>query len=110
MKGHSLQKILDQRLALSDAQSVIAREYGFADWMRLKHFVEIGARVARFKPHPLFNAAVAAMDGGDLPGLRKLLKEAPELVRARGNLEPPYDYFTAAALLHHTFTMRSALI
>jgi hypothetical protein len=50
------------------------------------------------------------MDGGDLPGLRKLLKEAPELVRARGNLEPPYDYFTAATLLHHTFTMRSALI
>lgn len=61
-------------------------------------------------PPPLFNAAVAAMDGGDLPGLRKLLKEAPELVRARGNLEPPYDYFTAATLLHHTFTMRSALI
>jgi ankyrin repeat protein len=67
----------------------------------LKHDVETADRVARFQPHPRFDEAVAAMDAGDLEGLRGLLASDPALVGARTNLEPPYDYFTGATLLHH---------
>lgn len=101
MKGKTLQEVLATRLTVADAQLVIAREYGFRNWARLKHHVETSARVAKFKPHPRFEEAVAAMDRGDLEGLRSLLVVEPELVRARTNLEPPYHYFTGATLLHH---------
>ncbi|MGV3614534.1 MAG: ankyrin repeat domain-containing protein [Fimbriimonas sp.] len=88
-------------LKLADAQLVIAREYGFESWARLKHHVELGDRVAAFRPHPRFDEALAAMDAGDLDRLRGLLKDHPDLVHARTNLEPPYHYFTGATLLHH---------
>src|SRR4051794_22893884 len=65
-KGKSLQEILARRLTVADAQLVVAREYGFRNWPKLKHHVETSARVARFKPHPCFDAAVAAMDNGKL--------------------------------------------
>ena len=45
--------------------------------------------------------ALAALDSGDAGGLRALLDEHPELVYARTNVEPPYNYFTGATLLHH---------
>jgi len=35
MKGQSLQAILDRPLVLSDAQRVLAREYGFPSWAEL---------------------------------------------------------------------------
>ncbi|MBI3830132.1 MAG: ankyrin repeat domain-containing protein, partial [Planctomycetes bacterium] len=90
-----------QRLSVSQSQQVIAREYGFRDWARLKHHVELTERVAKLKPHPRFAQAVAALDAGDLPKLKRMLEADPVLVQARGNLEPPYGYFTAATLLHH---------
>jgi ankyrin repeat protein len=89
------------RLALADAQMVLAREYGFANWAQLKHFVELSGLISKIKPHPHFEEAVAALDAGDLPKLRRLLKTHPDLVRARGYLNPPYGYFTGATLLHH---------
>ena len=92
---------LDKQLTLADAQLVIAREYGFENWTRLKHHVLTASRVARFQPHPRFDEAVAALDAGDLERLRGLIAEEPALVHARTNLEPPYDYFTGATLLHH---------
>jgi ankyrin repeat protein len=101
VKGQPLQAVLDRPLALADAQLVIAREYGFDNWARLKHDVETEARIARFKPHPRFDAAVAAIDAGDLEQLRGLIASDPELIHARANLEPPYGYFTGATLLHH---------
>jgi len=93
--------VLDARLALADAQLVIAREYGFESWAALKHHVETGKRVAEFTPDPKFGEAVEAMIAGDLEQLRGLIAANPELVRARTNLEPPYGYFTGATLLHH---------
>ncbi|AIE86829.1 ankyrin repeat domain-containing protein [Fimbriimonas ginsengisoli] len=86
---------------LADAQLVVAKEYGFDSWAKLKHFVETSARLAPVSPHPRFDDAVAAMDAGDVDRLRALLHENPELVHARTNLEPPYHYFTGATLLHH---------
>jgi ankyrin repeat protein len=101
MKGHSVDAVLSRSLALADAQLVIAREYGFESWAALKHRVDVGRRVARFKPHPLFPEAVAALDEGDIEQLRSLLASDPALVHARTNLEPPFHYFTGATLLHH---------
>jgi hypothetical protein len=100
-KRQSARAVLDSRLAVADAQLVIAREYGFESWARLKHEVETSDRVARFEPHPRMDEAVAALRTGNLERLRQLLDAHPELVRARANLEPPYGYFTGATLLHH---------
>ena len=80
---------------------MIAREYGFTSWAKLKHHVEVVKRCARLRPHPRFAEAVAALDAGDVDRLRALLREDPALVQARGDLEPPYGYFTGATLLHH---------
>ncbi len=101
MKGQPVQAVLARSLALADAQLVVAREYGFDTWARLKHHVETVDRVAKFEPHPRFEAAVAAIDAGDLEQLRSLIAPEPALIHARTNLEPPYDYFTGATLLHH---------
>lgn len=101
MKGQSLQVLLDGRLALADAQLVLAREHGFRSWADLKHHVETADRLAHFKPHPRFDEAVHALDYGELEKLRTLIAEDPELAHARTNLEPPYGYFTGATLLHH---------
>lgn len=54
--------------------------------------------------HPLFGAALAAIDDGDVDGLRRLLDAHPELVRARvTEAEGPLygGYFHRATLLHH---------
>ncbi|HEX8693976.1 MAG TPA: ankyrin repeat domain-containing protein [Longimicrobium sp.] len=101
LKGRSPQAVLGRPLALADAQLVLAREYGFESWAALKHRVEVGSRVAQFRPHPRFGEAAAALDAGDLGRLRALLAADPALVHARTDLEPPYGYFTGATLLHH---------
>jgi hypothetical protein len=101
MKRLSPAEVLEKPLALADAQLVIAREYGFDSWSKLKHHVELADAVAKFSPHPQFDDAVAAMDAGDLDRLRRLIASNPALVHARTNLDPPYHYFTGATLLHH---------
>ncbi|MBI3262808.1 MAG: hypothetical protein HYZ58_06620 [Acidobacteria bacterium] len=101
LKGLSLEAVLSRSLALADAQLVIAREYGFDSWAKLKHRVEVADTVATFRPHPRFDEAVAAMDAGDLDRLRGLLASDSTLVHARTNLDPAYHYFTGATLLHH---------
>ena len=95
------QAVLDTPLPLADAQLVVAREYGFDTWPKLKQHVELADAVAAFRPHPRFDEAVAALDAGDVERLRSLLAADPALVHARTNLEPPYHYFTGATLLHH---------
>ncbi len=57
-------------LQLSDAQLVIARAYGFDSWPKLKAFVE-GATMSRF---------IAAVETGDIEGVRAMLRQRPELV------------------------------
>ena len=101
-KDRTLQQALAEPLTLSGAQTIIAREYGFAGWSQLKQFVDIAGRVAACQPHPRFADAVAAFYAGDFAGLQTLLSAEPELARARGELEAPYGYFTGATLLHHT--------
>jgi len=104
---HPRYKRLDAKAALAtpftlaDAQLTIAREYGFTSWGDLKHLADARDRVAKFKPHPKYDEAVAALVAGDIDRLRALLTRFPELVHARAYLEPPYNYFTGATLLHH---------
>lgn len=79
-RGESIQEVRDAALAITDAQMVVAREYGFEDWLHLlelAHAVASDSRVARFE------AAVEAVVAGDLATLRAMVREDPELVHAR---------------------------
>lgn len=58
--------------ALHDAQLVLARAYGFDSWPKLKAFVD-GVTVKRFEE---------AARNGDIPQLRGMLKQRPELVNS----------------------------
>lgn len=62
------------KLKLSDAQLVIAREYGHPSWPRLKAFVELQGLTGSLK---------RAIDENDFPAVRRLMTEHPELHRAR---------------------------
>lgn len=57
--------------ALTDAQRVLARAYGFASWTKLKEHVE-GVNAAAF---------CAAVNAGDEAAVRKLAEARPELVQ-----------------------------
>lgn len=59
-----------EKFALSDAQRVLARAYGFASWPRMKAFVD-GANIARFAD---------AVKAGDVSQVRAMLASRPELV------------------------------
>jgi ankyrin repeat protein len=101
MKGKSIAAVLDGALALADAQLVLAREYGFENWAKLKERVERGKKIENVKAHPRFAEALEALRDGNVERLREVIGEAPELVKARTNLEPPYGYFSGATLLNH---------
>jgi ankyrin repeat protein len=65
--------------ALHDAQLVLARAYGFANWPRLKAFVD-GANVSRL---------VEVVRSGDVRQAEALLRMRPELARmSAGNMQP----------------------
>lgn len=99
--GHPTRRVVDDHVTLAEAQRVIAAEYGFGSWSNLKHHAELSRTMATFRPHPRFDEALAAFDAGNAPRLRALLAEAPDLVHARTNLDPPWHYFSGATLLHH---------
>lgn len=88
-------------LSLTEAQLVIAREYGFRSWAKLKQRVEMSDALAELTPHPRFGEALAALDAGDVEALRRLLAADPTLVHARTNLDAQHGYFAGATLLHH---------
>ncbi len=71
------------KFALADAQLVIARGYGFESWARLKHKIDSLTK----SPAELF---VAAVQSGDVEGVRGLLDAHPELA-ARIN-DPLFDF------------------
>jgi hypothetical protein len=82
-RDRTLDAVQSATLGLSDAQdaqTVIAREYGFEDWPHLVRFAE---SVARDEAIRRFEAAVEAVISGDRASLQAMLREHPELVRAR---------------------------
>jgi hypothetical protein len=104
-KGATDSEIFAAELRLSDAQFMIAREYGFKSWARLKAHVESPELAGRLKlPHherienAEFRRAVDLLDAGDAAGLREHLKRHPKLVLQHVEFESG-NYFHEPALL-----------
>jgi hypothetical protein len=70
---------------LADAQFVIARAHGFLSWPRFVTHIESLASAG--SPVSAFEAAASAIVAGDAPTLTRLLREHPELIRARSTRE-----------------------
>ena len=68
------------RLDKTDAQSVVAQEYGFETWGDLVAFT---AAVVGDGPVARFEAAVEAVVSGDVATLRAQLRDDPQLVHTR---------------------------
>ena len=90
---------------LSDAQLAIAREYGFANWTRLKRRIERPRPSDQISlPHheriedPVFRRGVELIDAGDVQGLREHLRKHPGLARQRVEFEGG-NYFRNPGLL-----------
>jgi ankyrin repeat protein len=89
-------EIADAELSLADAQWVIAREHAFESWPRfVKHIQEL---VRANSPVSMFELAADAIVNGDVTALKRLLRENPELVRARSTREhgAPLIHYVAA--------------
>jgi ankyrin repeat protein len=81
-----------------DAQQVVARSYDFRDWPALTEYVEA---VAQDGPVFRFESAVEAVVNGDLPKLESLLRDHPNLVRARSTRITHFDPSRHRATLLH---------
>jgi len=79
--------------ALTDAQRVIAREYGFASWRQLKDHVE-SLLSAPSDPLALLKKAFTA---DDAPEFRRLLERFPEL---KVRIDEPIGGFDAPLIIH----------
>jgi ankyrin repeat protein len=81
------------KFSLSDAQLTIAREYGFANWPKLKEHVE-SLLLETAEPMELFHKAFKE---DDAVLFRKLLKRYPE---AKTKLNEPVASFDSPAIIH----------
>ncbi len=93
-------EIRSATLELPDAQLTVARWYDFQSWPRLAEHVEAATR--ENSPVSKFESAVEAVISGDTATLESLLRENPELIRARStrvtHFDPPVH---RATLLHY---------
>ncbi len=79
-RGKSVTDVSAATLDLTDAQVVVAHEYGFESWPDLAAFADAASREG---PIQRFEAAVEAVTSGDVAALRSMLRENPELASAR---------------------------
>jgi Ankyrin repeats (3 copies)/Ankyrin repeat len=86
-------EIRSTTFSLSDAQLVIAREYGFANWPKLKEHVE-SLLLESAEPMELFHKAFKE---DDAVFFRKLLKRYPE---AKTKINEPIASFDSPAIIH----------
>lgn len=84
---------LPARAKLADAQNALAREYGFANWTKLKTHVE-----TLTQPPDAFEEAAAAYRADDPAALRRILARHRQL-RARINEPIPGGAFGATPLI-----------
>lgn len=107
LRGASEEAIASARFTLADAQSTIAREYGFPSWTKLRAYLDAGKPIDQEQPmherieDPKFRRAVDLIDAGDEAGLRAHLAENPELTRRRIYF-PTGGYFEHPTLLNFT--------
>ena len=81
--------------SLSDAQFVIAREYGFTSWAKLRAFVLENSNPRKTRPS-LVEEFIRAVDAGDVKRTRKLLQQE-EVTRI---INDPVFSFDSPALVH----------
>ncbi len=79
-RGKSVSDVKAAALQTSDAQTLIAAEYGFESWEALHRFTK---DVSRDSPIARFEDAAEAIVAGDAAALRSMLQKHPELIRAR---------------------------
>lgn len=88
------------RIDEADAQLALARWYNFLDWNRLVDYVEAVRQPDSRRWR--FERAVEAVIDGDIATLKQLLREDPDLIRARSTrvnaADPPVH---GAMLLHY---------
>lgn len=93
--AHHPRVISEKRIALADAQIVLAREYGFGSWAKLKHHVESLQRPADFD-EPLWGRDtwpfLSAVYRGDEATVRRMLAGDPSLARAEYAYLQPLHY------------------
>jgi hypothetical protein len=89
--AHSSNKARKESFRLHDAQLVIALEYGFASWPKLKEHVE-STLVGAGEPLALL---MQAFHADDAPLLRKLLERFPEL---KAKINEPIGPFDSPAI------------
>ena len=103
-RGAMDDEITSATFTLADAHFVVAREYGFASWPRLKAHVADPGRDPLDLPHheriqdAAFRWAVDLLDEGDVDGLRNHLRSHPGVVRQRVVFEGG-NYFRDPMLL-----------
>jgi len=99
-KNLSDSEVRSVTLELADAQLAIARWYDFESWPRLAEYVKAVSQEG--SPVSKFESAVEAVITGDVARLQSLLRENPDLVRARStrvtHFDPPAH---RATLLHY---------
>jgi len=94
----SIEEVRATPISREDAALALARWYDFADWPRLAEYVEA---VRQPGPVARFEAAVEAVIDGDIPTLRKLLREDPDLIRRRSTRVTHFDPPEHGAMLLH---------
>jgi hypothetical protein len=75
----------NRKCSLANAQFVIARVHGFESWPRFSTHLERLALMG--SPESAFEAAADAIVSGDASTLERLLRETPDLIRARSTRE-----------------------
>lgn len=99
-KDLSESELRSATLEPADTQLAIAHWYSFESWPRLAEWVEAVAQ--EDSPVSKFESAVEAVITGDAAKLARLLRETPELVRARSTRVTPHDPpVHGATLLHY---------
>lgn len=90
-----------EAVSLADAQLVIAREYGFASWPKLKRHVESLAPARPAEPPVDLEPFKAAVVAADAEAVRKILRDQPAV---RRKLDAPVFEMDAPAVVaarHH---------
>ena len=94
-------ELLREVMTVDDARLAVARWYDFRDWTALTEWVEEVGRDG--SPISLFEAAVEAVINGDALQLERVLRQNPDLIRARSTRvtwwAPPQRH--RATLLHY---------
>ena len=88
LRRKSDRQILNTAISLTDAQRVIAKEYGFDEWKQLRTFIRSHPSTENFlntpgAMPPDVAEIVEAVDKGDAEQVKRLIAKNPSIVHAR---------------------------